>query len=72
LKFENEKVSLLVARISTPLIQQLISDNHINEDKASEMLFQSETYKQLSDNSNELYLRPWQEIYEMLRSELKP
>jgi hypothetical protein len=71
LKFENERVSLLVARISAPLIRQLMSDNSLDEDKASEILFQSEAYKQLSDGRNELYLRTWQEIYELLKSELK-
>ncbi|MDR0413735.1 MAG: DUF3990 domain-containing protein [Dysgonamonadaceae bacterium] len=69
LKFENEKVSLLVAGISTPLIRQLMSDNHINEDEASELFFQSETYKHLSDSNNNLYLLPWQEIYRLFRNE---
>jgi hypothetical protein len=69
LKFENEKVSLLVAKISTPIIQQLMSDNNINEDEASEMFFQSGTYKQLSDSGSELYLHPWQKIYQIFRNE---
>jgi hypothetical protein len=53
------------------IIVALISDRNIDETEASKLFFSSETFVQLSDNITGLYLRPWQEIYDMLKKELK-
>ncbi|MDR1119798.1 MAG: DUF3990 domain-containing protein [Dysgonamonadaceae bacterium] len=42
-----------------------------NKTEASRLFFSSDTFTQLSDPSTGLYLKPWQEIYEMLKKELK-
>ena len=34
-------------------------------------VYKSTIFMQLSDNSNNLYRKPWQEIYELLQQELK-
>jgi hypothetical protein len=49
----------------------LILDKNINETEASKLFFASATFTQLSDRTTGLYLKPWQEIYEMLKKELK-
>jgi hypothetical protein len=34
-----------------------------------DLYYESETYKKVSDENTSLYLKPWQEIYEMLKRE---
>ena len=53
------------------LVEQLILDYQIDETKATDIFYNSETFAQLADESTEFYKRPWQEIYEMLKKELK-
>jgi hypothetical protein len=37
---------------------------------ATDNFFSSNTFSKLADISNQLYLKPWQEIYQMLKKEL--
>jgi hypothetical protein len=68
---ENETdMTLYIADITKPLLEQLILDNQIDEQKATDLFYNSETFTQLADESTELYKKPWQEIYEMLKLEL--
>jgi hypothetical protein len=53
------------------VIAALILDRNMNETEASRLFFSSDTFTQLSNPSTSLYLKPWQEIYEMLKKELK-
>lgn len=57
--------------IDDALTQSLVTDFDISEQQAIDLYFQSETYGKLIDESTALYLKPWQEIYEMLKRELK-
>jgi hypothetical protein len=57
--------------IGEAVIESLILDRNINETKAADLFFASDTFAQLSDRATGLYLKPWQEIYEMLKKELK-
>jgi len=53
------------------LVEQLMLDNQIDETQAVDMFYNSETFTLLADETTEFYKRPWQEIYEMLKKELK-
>ena len=51
------------------LVEQLMIDNRIDETQATDILYNSETFAQLTDESIEFYKKSWQEIYEMLKKE---
>jgi hypothetical protein len=71
LKKADQKFTALMVRINESVVSQLILDNAIDESKAADIFFGSQTFVNLSDESMGLYLKPWQEIYEMLKMELK-
>jgi hypothetical protein len=60
-----------ITDIGEPLIEKLMLDDGIDEVTASERFFLSETFARLADESTGLHLRPWEEIYDLLRKELK-
>ncbi|MDR0866330.1 MAG: DUF3990 domain-containing protein [Candidatus Symbiothrix sp.] len=60
-----------VQRIDDTLIESLISDYGITEEKAIDAYFDSNTYQQLIDESTDLYLKPWTDVYKLLLTELK-
>jgi len=53
------------------LVEQLMLDNQIDETQAADLFYNSETFAQLADESTVLYKKSNQEIYEMLKKELK-
>jgi hypothetical protein len=57
--------------IDDAITQSLVTDFDINEQQAIDLYFQSKTYGKLIDESTGFYQKPWTEIYEMLKSELK-
>jgi hypothetical protein len=63
------KFSLLVARISEPIIENLITEFDFSEEKATDSFYTSKTFSKLSDKNTELYLSSWQNVYEMLKEE---
>ena len=70
IKATEKKHYIDVKHISKPIIKQLITERQIDEPIATDMLFDSKTFAKLADASTGLYERPWQEIYEMLKTEL--
>jgi hypothetical protein len=56
--------------ISELVIEALITDFNMDTGNATDKFYTSTTFAQLSDKSTALYLKPWQEIYEMLKKEL--
>jgi hypothetical protein len=60
-----------IKKVSEPLTEALIIDYAMNEKEAADLFFASGTFTQLSDKTTGLYLKPWREIYEMLKKELK-
>ena len=60
IKAEEIAKSVIVALAETDMDRLITTD----------MFYVSETFAQLTDYGTELYLRPWQEIYEMLKKEL--
>jgi hypothetical protein len=56
--------------IGESVIEALMLDRNMDETEASKLFFASNTFAQLSDKFTDLYSKPWQEIYEMLKKEL--
>jgi hypothetical protein len=63
--------TLDIIMISEPLLEKLMIDNNIDEEKAVDIFYTSQTFNLLSDVTTEYYKKPWQEIYKMLKMELK-
>lgn len=59
-----------IAILSEPILEALMLDRNIDEKTASDILYTSNTFAKISDKNTGLYLKPWQEIYEMLKQEL--
>ena len=60
-----------VVMITEPIIEKLIMDYHFDEDKASELFLNSNTYNNLSNIQTKLYEKDWTETYNLLMIELK-
>jgi hypothetical protein len=56
--------------IAEPIIENLMSDFNIDEEKAADIFYLSKTFGKLSDETTKLYQKSWQEIYEMLKIEI--
>jgi hypothetical protein len=59
-----------VEDIGEPLLEALVLNLEISEAEAADRFYLSNTFMQLADTSTGLYLKSWQEIYEMLKLEL--
>jgi hypothetical protein len=53
------------------LVVTTLAESGIDQLTAINLFYNSETFTQLSDVNTGLYLNPWQEIYEILETELK-
>jgi len=60
-----------VVMISEPIIEKLIIDFNFDEEKTTNLLFNSDTYKKLCDKETKFYEKDWNEIYTLLLNELK-
>jgi hypothetical protein len=58
-------------RIGEQLLEALILDYNIDDTLAAKKFFSSDTFAKLSDKTTGLYLKSWQEIYELLKHELE-
>jgi hypothetical protein len=69
---ENPKViEYEVSEIGESLLGHLTLDFGMDEETATDAFYNSKTFSKLADASSCLYQKPWQEIYEMLSTELK-
>jgi len=60
-----------IVMISEPIIEKLIADFNFNEEKATNLFFNSDTCSKLSDIETKLYEKHWTEIYKLLLNELQ-
>jgi hypothetical protein len=60
-----------IVAISEPLIEALMLNKNIDEKTASDIFYTSQTFVNLSDATTKFHLKPWREIHEMLKKELK-
>jgi hypothetical protein len=69
---ENSKdINYEVSKIGEPLVEQLMLDFDFDETKATDLFFSSKAFGKLVDETTGLYKKPWTEIYELLKQELK-
>jgi hypothetical protein len=66
----DKKYYINVKHISRPIIEKLITEQNIAKYDATDMLYNSKTFSQLSDKTTELYKKQWTEVYDMLIIEL--
>lgn len=59
-----------VKHISRPIIEMLTTDQNLDKYSAADAFYNSNTYSKLSDKTTEYYKKSWQEIYEMIKTEL--
>jgi len=69
LKLSKPIINSKIRHIAKNILQALMTDYGINEMEAVDQYYTSNTYTQLADENTELYKKPWQEIYEMLKIE---
>ena len=65
------KADLNEMTIDDAITQSLIVDFEMNDYRAIDTYFNSKTYSLLIDESTNIYQKSWQEIYEMVKKELK-
>ena len=71
LEWVNKKTDLSMLTIDDSITQSLVRDYAVTEEKAVDMYFSSETYLKLTDENTGLYKKSWEDIYELLKKELK-
>jgi hypothetical protein len=59
-----------IGDINDAIIQSLVADYDMAQEKAIDLYFMSATYRQIIDESTGLYQKSWPEIYEILLREL--
>ena len=70
LDYVEYKTIVNVEEVGEKVIETLIADFGYSEKNASEQFYSSQIITLLADENTELYKRPWQEIYEMLKKEI--
>ena len=66
---EKGYAGLKPVHIDNEVVQALMRDYGLSEAEAIDRYYPSKTFALLSDENTGLYLKPWQEIYEMLKKE---
>jgi hypothetical protein len=70
LKDNSNDIDYEVSEISGKIMEQLVLDFNLEEEKAADLFFSSAVFGNLSEKSTEFYLKTWNEIYELLKKEL--
>ena len=70
LKSLNNTSISMFAHIGEPLLEKLMLDFDIDEMKATDLFYNSDTLAKLTDETTDFYKKTWQEIYEILKIEL--
>jgi len=71
LEWSNKKTDLSLLSIDDAIIQFLIKNKKLSEEKAIDLYFASKTYKLLTDETTGLYNKSWEEIYELIKQEIE-
>ncbi|MDR1653752.1 MAG: DUF3990 domain-containing protein [Prevotellaceae bacterium] len=71
LEFDKGEVDVLAIKIEKNILQQIIIDLKIDEMQAADLFYNSKTFEKLANETTEFYKRSWQEIYELLKKEIK-
>jgi len=68
---QRDKIDGIFANIDYEIVNALMIDYEMNETEAIDIYYTSNTYTNFSDESTELYKKSWQEIYEILKTEIQ-
>ena len=68
-KKDDKKQVLTLLHIGEPIVERLVLDSGMDDKTAADTFFSSATFAKLADASTMLYEKPWEEIYEMLKTE---
>ncbi|MDR0370701.1 MAG: DUF3990 domain-containing protein [Prevotellaceae bacterium] len=60
-----------IVMISEPIIKKLVENYDMDEEKATNLFFASKTFDKLSNDEAKLYEKGWNEIYNLIISELR-
>jgi len=71
LEWVNRKSDLSMLNIDDAITQSLVENYKISEEKAIDIYFNSNIYQKLIDETTGLYLKSWENIYELLKQEIK-
>ena len=71
LEWVNRRSDLSMINIDDAITQSLVKDYKISKENAVDIYFNSEIYQKLIDETTGLYLKPWENIYELLKQEIK-
>jgi hypothetical protein len=70
LEWVNKKSDLSMLNIDDVITQSLVKDFKIPEEKAIDLYFNSDTYRQLTNETTGLFLQSWEDVYKRLKQEL--
>jgi hypothetical protein len=71
LELEKGEIDVETIHIDNDIVQALMSNYGMEEAEATKIYYTSNTYTQLADETTKFYKKTWQEIYQMLKTELK-
>jgi AraC-like DNA-binding protein len=66
----DKKHYITVKHISRPIIEKLITEQHIYKYDAADIFYNSKTFSRLSDKTTGFHKKHWMDIYDMLKTEL--
>ena len=52
------------------IVEKLVFDNNFSEMVATDLFYNSQTFKQLSDKTTQFYKKSWQALYNLLKKEI--
>ncbi|MDR3351306.1 MAG: DUF3990 domain-containing protein [Prevotellaceae bacterium] len=58
-----------IEHIGKEIVMSLVTEYHLEAHHAADLFYNSATFAQLSDLTTNLYEKPWQDIYKMLKEE---
>ena len=70
LSLAKKRIESAVFHIGDNVVQALMTDCGMTEIEAADIYYTSKIYAQIANENTEFYLKPWQEIYLMLKEEL--
>ena len=65
------KIDTETIHIDNEVLRAMMTDYGLSEFEVADKYYKSNTYTQLADETTQFYLKSWQEIYQILRLELK-
>jgi len=70
LSLSKSRIDSAMYHIDSDVVLALMKDYEMTELQAADLYYTSKTYMEFADETTEFYLKPWQEIYELLKQEI--